>query len=115
MSSYVYFLLDRAAMLLKIGFSSRCWLRAAELRVGNGRDLELLGVVRGGREEESVLHEAMASVRERGEWFRVTAETLRPIQAACDADEAAELLDQLERSQEWANNLPKRWRAHELC
>lgn len=92
----IYFLLDRAAMLLKIGYSVRVTSRVSGLRCSTGHELELVGKMRGGRSDERVLHEAMAPAHVRGEWYRVDQGMLSHITEACDDDERSVLLEQLE-------------------
>jgi len=92
----IYFLLDRAAMLLKIGYSAQVSTRVSGLRCSTGHELVLVGTMRGRRADERVLHQAMASAHVRGEWYRVDQEILSHITEACDEDERAVLLGQLE-------------------
>src|SRR4051812_48513271 len=68
----VYALLDREVCHVKIGFTARRSVQARqrEHERHRGRPLELLGVMRGGRSLERVMHARFAEYRaERREWF----------------------------------------------
>jgi hypothetical protein len=65
---FVYFI--RSGEAIKIGKASgNVRDRMAQLQTANPADLELLGVMPGGLEEEAGLHRRFAHLRLRGEWF----------------------------------------------
>lgn len=54
---------------MKIGISTAVQKRMASLQNSNPYPLELLGLHRGGRQEEEGLHEIFSDYKIRGEWF----------------------------------------------
>jgi hypothetical protein len=69
---HVYLLRD--GDLVKIGYASSINRRISHLQTSSPRSLTLLGVVRGGRKTEQMLHRKFRDYRVRGEWFRIEAE-----------------------------------------
>lgn len=66
----VYFLLDAEAAQIKIGFTKNLSQRIANLSLGRGRPLDLLGTLRGGRRLERALHARFRPYRRWGrEWY----------------------------------------------
>ena len=72
--SWVYFL-RRSDEAIKIGYSAQPKVRVTTLRGKHG-DLEVLALMRGGRDEERALHSRFAMSRLEGEWFTATPELL---------------------------------------
>lgn len=66
----VYFI--RCNDRVKIGYAKNVEARLADLQVGSPYDLEILGTVSGGHEEEGRLHTLFYQDRIRGEWFRLS-------------------------------------------
>lgn len=67
----VYFALDREAAQIKIGYSTNIPRRIAQLGARRGRDLDLLGTMRGGYDLERAMHGRFAPYRcEAQEWYR---------------------------------------------
>lgn len=72
---YCYFIGDREAGLVKIGFSRNLAQRLSQLRSNSGPyRLELLAKVVGGSERELHYHRKFEQFRFSGEWFHLTAE-----------------------------------------
>lgn len=98
--SVVYFAIDRAVMLMKVGTTSNEERRKRELQTGNGRRFEWLGSFPGGKPEERRLHLALSDwdgkSRQQGEWFQVTHEIVDIVRNIVSDNERAELLAQLE-------------------
>ena len=65
---YVYFLQGKETLLIKIGTSGTPLKRIKGMQLSE--PTELLGLVRGGKQLESALHEQFAEYRMVGEWFR---------------------------------------------
>ena len=65
---YVYFLQGKETLLIKIGTSGTPLKRIKGMQLSE--PTELLGLVRGGKQLESALHEQFAEYRVVGEWFR---------------------------------------------
>jgi hypothetical protein len=74
----IYFL-RRADGAIKIGTTEKCYARRSDLAKQHG-NLELLGVMEGGREEEQALHNKFSHARLKGshktEWFNSCQELL---------------------------------------
>lgn len=71
---YIYFILDRTAGAIKIGFSKDVKSRLSALQVSSATKLELLGSMPGTEREEQRLH--LRFERLSGEWFTVTHKLL---------------------------------------
>lgn len=56
---------------VKIGFSTEPDGRLSTLQTSHHGELKIIAAIEGTREDERALHERFASVRMRGEWFRV--------------------------------------------
>jgi len=74
-NGYVYFVLDVAASMVKIGYTTQIEAR----RFGQisspykGKDLRLLGIMPGGAAEEASLHTIFSNERDnRREWFKLS-------------------------------------------
>lgn len=64
----IYFITD--GEYVKIGFTeSDIETRMTALQIGNARRLRLVGLINGGRETESVLHNVFKNLNVGGEWF----------------------------------------------
>ena len=60
----------RGMGMVKIGYSERDPSRRLyDLQVGNPYDLEIIAILKGGREREASLHEKFIRWHVRGEWF----------------------------------------------
>lgn len=81
----IYFVTD--GEYVKIGFTDRddVQQRIKALQIGNARELELMGTMQGGREEEMLLHQIFGGFRIRGEWFLLTPQTSTGIGGECNA------------------------------
>jgi len=79
--SVVYYLHSQISGLVKIGYSSRYRARLSKLQAEHG-PLRLLLATPGARAQEEEAHDAFASCRVRGEWFRPEKELLLYIQRA---------------------------------
>lgn len=66
----VYFVLNKATNLIKIGLASDVKNRLIAIRVNSGCEIELLATEQGGIDRERALHERFAALLVRGEWFR---------------------------------------------
>jgi len=64
----VYFL--RCGEFVKIGCAASVAERVRAIATMNPHPLELLAIVKGGRDEEKALHRRFAHLRHRDEWFR---------------------------------------------
>lgn len=71
----VYVILDKAAKMVKIGFTTDLPKRFADIRTGSSAELKLLHHFRAGRDVELAIHRHLASERVRGEWFRLSDKT----------------------------------------
>ena len=70
MDSYIYFVrrLDGA---IKIGTTKNLFIRIGDLRREHG-EIDVLGVIKGGRAKEKILHWCLSESRLDGEWFGLT-------------------------------------------
>lgn len=68
---------------IKIGWTASIETRMRTLQRSNPYPLTLLGVVPGDASLEHQIHEAFASARIQGEWFRSTPELLAFIDTLC--------------------------------
>lgn len=73
----VYFV--RCDERVKIGYTRNIGSRLSQFRTSNGKPVELLLTIPGGREEERALHQKFARFRTQGEWFRYVPEIRRVI------------------------------------
>lgn len=67
--THVYFIQEGAHGPIKIGFSVDPRARLAALQTCNPRELRLIGLRPGSKEDERALHDRFAAQRVRGEWF----------------------------------------------
>lgn len=74
--SDLYFILNPALGIVKIGVSANVPDRVASLEHSCGVPLELLRMVKGGANREITLHEIFHASRLKGEWFDPTEELL---------------------------------------
>jgi Meiotically up-regulated gene 113 len=65
----VYFIRDKGADTIKIGYSADPWKRLSNLQVGNSSRLELIGVVAAERAIEGIVHFQLIEGAIDGEWF----------------------------------------------
>lgn len=72
--SKVYFILNKARNVVKIGFSIDPEDRLYQLEQGTIDDLEVIATFTGGRKEERLLHKQFAKYRIRREWFSYAQE-----------------------------------------
>lgn len=72
--SAVYFIQCGDGGPVKIGKANDVEKRLTLLQIGSPYSLTLLGIMAGGRVDESELHRRFASSRMRGEWFAPTEE-----------------------------------------
>jgi hypothetical protein len=81
----LYFLEEQGTGRVKIGFAKDPAERVRRLQTANPRPLILIGVVRGGKEDERVLHQRLTSKGKHvsGEWF-VYDEEVRALLSAYD-------------------------------
>jgi hypothetical protein len=82
----VYFVTD--GELIKIGYSGSAKVRMKALKSAAGKDLKLLKVVPGTRDDESRFHKLFQHLRVQGEWFRRDPELLGFIEGRPDPDDA---------------------------
>ena len=88
----VYFALDEAAGLIKVGVSNDVTRRIAQLEKEGRRSLRLLGAVAGNRRAEMDTHKLLERERVTGEWFSATDDVLAQVAsilASAPAHEAA--------------------------
>jgi len=82
----IYFIQDSSTLHIKIGFTGGdVEGRLKQLQTGSAAVLVALAHVGGGKDVESLLHQRLAPSRERGEWFRPTAEVLEIMLGALGA------------------------------
>lgn len=72
----VYFVCDRSAKALKIGYSRFPGARVSNLQVGNPNGLELAGLIAAPRIVEEALHHLWREYHARGEWFHDNGDIL---------------------------------------
>jgi len=77
----IYFIRSGDSGPIKIGLSNDVRQRARDLQTAHGVQLQVLGVMEGGRAEEKALHQQFAHARGVGEWFWPTPELLELIQS----------------------------------
>lgn len=76
---HVYAVHDRAARLVKIGFTKQLARRLNAIRTGSGRTLTIVTTFRGSRDDERALHERFGRHRIEGEWFKATPAVLKAL------------------------------------
>jgi hypothetical protein len=72
--SYVYFLLDIEAMVVKVGYSSQIDERLKQIRSHTISPLVLVKIIPGGFKEEQLIHQRFSHLRVHHEWFRFNKE-----------------------------------------
>ena len=77
----VYFIADETGEKVKIGITEDVQQRLRSLQMSSPTPLRLSGTIRGGRRVEAELHERFARIRLHGEWFKLTPELDKYIQA----------------------------------
>ena len=82
--SWVYFI--RAGDHIKIGWARDPKKRIDKFRTGCPFAIELIGVVRGGEDDERAIHDAFRPLRARGEWFRAEPHLLALVAWLCHMD-----------------------------
>ena len=87
--SHIYFILDRTANAIKIGYSTNVAARLTDLQTSSSTKLELLGSKPGTRQSEFQLHYRFRHSRLSGEWFTVTPELIEYIEANTTAPTSA--------------------------
>lgn len=114
---HVYFI--RAGDKIKIGFSTRPLDRLKALQTAHPGSLEIIGIMHGAISLEGHLHEQFSRYWVRGEWFRLSPEITRYIEANTlegQAREAAKreayLIPQEPRRQRMANAAVAELRRH---
>jgi len=73
----IYFVVDRAANAVKIGYSldlAGAHRRLSTFQIGNPRELTLAAAVPGDMYTESLLHRQYQALRIRGEWYEFLGE-----------------------------------------
>jgi len=70
----IYFLQNGATV--KIGYAADANLRTDYLQTGSPHNMEVLGTIEGGYEDENELHRRFAHLHIRGEWFRLEKELM---------------------------------------
>ena len=70
MSNYIYFV-QRSDGAIKIGTTKNLFVRLGDLRREHGK-IDVLGVIKGGRAKEKILHWCLNESRLDGEWFALT-------------------------------------------
>lgn len=78
----VYFI--RCGRYVKVGYSQDCESRLSALRTTTPHDVDLLGTLTGGREAERAIHQLLARLRHRHEWFRLSPGLKKAIVEACN-------------------------------
>lgn len=86
--SFIYFI--ECAGFVKIGISTRPQKRFVGIRVSNPLDCILIGIMKGGIEEERRIHEFVKSHHHRGEWYRLTDDLRYLITYLLGPDDASE-------------------------
>lgn len=72
----IYFVLNKATGLIKIGTTKRLGVRLVALRRSDGKDLVVNGVMDGSHSDERAIHKRFSHLRVKGEWFRADPELL---------------------------------------
>ena len=68
--SYVYLMHSVKDNLYKIGFSANPIKRLKTLQTGNGNEIKLIGLLRGGVIQEKAIHEYFKDLKIKNEWFK---------------------------------------------
>ncbi len=85
---FIYFIADTSTDLVKIGLARSVKARLGQMMTDNpSESLEVLYSFRGTRETESLLHDAFAEHRVRGEWFKLADSIRQFIQLRAERDE----------------------------
>lgn len=84
MAGWVYFIHAPEVGRVKIGIAVNPPKRLMELQVGSPVSLRLLGVIKGGEQEEAELHSEFYDLRIQGEWFRAASDLMEFIQSEAD-------------------------------
>jgi predicted HicB family RNase H-like nuclease len=72
---------------VKIGYTKDVASRLADLQLGNPHNVTLLGVIEDATPSlERTLHKKFASDHHKGEWFRLTGDISKYIEAHCTKD-----------------------------
>lgn len=74
--SWVYFIESKDSGLIKIGYSINPKQRFGSIKTMSPEHLELIGMMPGGKTEESELHKRFGESRAHGEWFTSSPELL---------------------------------------
>jgi len=75
----IYFVRNRTARLIKVGFTSNIDRRLRYLETQSGVELQRLGSVAGTRWHERAIHAELKNFRETGEWFRDCPEVVKVV------------------------------------
>jgi hypothetical protein len=86
----VYFLVDEAEHVVKVGRTVDTVRRLKELQTGSSKTMRFLGWIPGGARAERMLHDALADHHVRGEWYALTPEVRVLIDGACAAHRLSE-------------------------
>lgn len=78
--SWVYFIESKDSGLVKIGYSKRPKDRFNSIKTMSPEHLNLMGMMPGGKTEESELHKKFSDIRSHGEWFTLTPELIEFIE-----------------------------------
>lgn len=78
----VYFIQDGDDGPIKIGFSKTPQVRIAAIQVNHAREIKILAITDGEREDERKIHQSLANHHIRGEWFLPSDDVLSAAMAA---------------------------------
>ena len=71
----IYFISEEGnKSVVKVGFTNNLKERLSVLQSGNCRKLIVLGVMKGGKDEEKVVHKQFKHLNLRREWFQLDFE-----------------------------------------
>lgn len=82
--SFVYFISNTSANLVKVGFSKNIGKRFIDLQTSAGAKLHLSLYFGGDRATEKAIHQFLASERTYGEWFDASEKTLTLLDEIAD-------------------------------